>query len=124
MKVEVLVNVYLHEHESGGKAESQLDRLEQILRQVRTYLEKNMALLDDKISELTTQVEQNTSVTASGAAVIRGFAQLLADAIAAATAAGASAAQLAKLTELQTAIGASASDLAAAIAENTDTPQP
>ena len=78
-----------------------------------------MGQLDDKITTLTTQVAANTAVTGSAKVMISGFAQLLADAIAAAQGAGATPAQLAAFATLETSIKQSDDDLAAAIAANT-----
>ena len=83
-----------------------------------------MAALDDKIAALTAEVANNTSVEKSAAALINGFAKQLADAVAAAQAAGATPAQLQSLTDLSTSLAANDSDLAAAVAANTPAAPP
>lgn len=82
-----------------------------------------MSQLDDQISALTAQVKANTDVENSALVLIQGFSARLAAAIAAATAAGATPAQLQALTDLGTTIKASDDALAAAVAANTGTTQ-
>lgn len=74
--------------------------------------------LDDAITQLTTDVSGLTDTVNSAETMISGLAQQLADAIAAAQAAGATAAQLQALTDLHSAIDANTTGLAAAVAAN------
>lgn len=78
-----------------------------------------MSVLDDKIAALQTEVANNTTVEKSALALIQGFKAQLDAAVQAALAAGASATQLQGLTDLQTALAANDSELAAAVAANT-----
>lgn len=78
-----------------------------------------MSALDDKITELTNEVANDTTVIQSAITLINGFAQRLAEAIAAALAAGASEAQLQSLTDLKTGLAANDQALADAVAANT-----
>lgn len=78
-----------------------------------------MSALDDKIAALQAEVAKNTSIEKSALALIQGFGAQLAAAVAAALAAGASAAQLQSLTDLQTSLATNDDELAAAVAANT-----
>jgi hypothetical protein len=82
-----------------------------------------MSALDDSITDLTAKVEANTTVDASAIALISGFQARLDAAVAAASAAGASAAQLKSLTDLSAAIGKQTSDLSDAVSANTPAEQ-
>ena len=83
-----------------------------------------MAAIDDQLDALTAQVTANTTVTGSALVLIQGFAAQLAAAIAAATAAGATPAQLKRLVDLQAAVKTSDDDLAAAVAAGTPAAPP
>ena len=96
-----------------------LDRLESKLDTLLSQEKKEMAAIDDAIDQLTAQVAKNTDVTAGAKVLIAGFSQKLADAVAAATAAGATPAELKAVTDLAAAVKASDDDLAAAVAQNT-----
>src|SRR4051812_34125384 len=76
---------------------------------------RTMSQLDDKIAELTATVAAHETVDDSATALVNGFAQRLADAIAAATSAGASDAQLKAISDLNDALKAHADTLAAAV---------
>ena len=78
-----------------------------------------MALIDDELTQLAAQVKSNTDAEASALAVINGIQAKITAAVAAATAAGATPAQLQAITDLQTALKTSADPLAAAVAANT-----
>jgi hypothetical protein len=73
----------------------------------------------DLLAALDTAVTNATSVEKSAAVLIRGIAQRIADAVAAAIANGATAEQLAPVQAEVDALTASASDLSAAVSENT-----
>jgi ABC-type transporter Mla MlaB component len=87
-------------------------------------MEAKMSALDDAITQLQTDVTNLTAVDQSALSLITGFAAQLAAAVAAATAAGATPAQLQSLTDLHTAITAQDDALAAAVAANTPAPPP
>lgn len=78
-----------------------------------------MAVLDDELTALGTQVKANTDAEAAAVVVINGIAQKIADAVAAATAAGATPAELQAVTDLGTSLKASSDALSAAIVANT-----
>ena len=78
-----------------------------------------MAALDDAITQLTAQVSASTTVESSAVTFINGVPALIAIAVAAAQAAGATPAELQSLTDLGTALQNSAAPLAAAITANT-----
>ena len=75
--------------------------------------------LDDSIKDLTNKVSAETTVDASAVAALTGIAKLLADALAAAAAAGATPVQLQSLTDLSTTMTANRDALAAAVTANT-----
>ena len=78
--------------------------------------------LDDSIKDLTKKVSAETTVDASAVAALTGIAKLLADALAAAAAAGATPVQLQSLTDLSTTMTANNDALAAAVTANTPPP--
>ncbi len=78
--------------------------------------------LDAAISALETEVTEEETIVDSAIAYIQGVPGLIAAAIAAAIAAGATPAQLAKITELQTKLDAKGTALQAALTANTPTP--
>jgi hypothetical protein len=80
---------------------------------------RKMSALDDKISELKDAVAADSTVHGSATALITGFAQRMADGIAAALAAGATQDQLQSLSDTISAIKAGSSGLADAVAANT-----
>ena len=90
----------------------------EILYQI-SQLRTKMAALDDKITALTAEVANNTSVESSALTLISGLATQLAAALAAAAAAGATPAQLASLQSVADTLTANDTALAAAVAANT-----
>jgi hypothetical protein len=78
-----------------------------------------MAALDDALTALATQVKTNTDAEDSAVIVLNGIPAQIAKAVAAATAAGATPAQLKSITDLGTALASHAAPLAAAIVANT-----
>jgi hypothetical protein len=86
------------------------------LRQVIVSLEAKM---DAKFQALIDQVKANTDVEASAVALISGLSQRLTDALAKASAAGATDEQLAAVTAETDALKASADALAKAVTANT-----
>ena len=120
MSITLDINLYVHSPQDSASLSSLAQILAGIVR-----LENKMAALDDQITALTAQVAANTDVVNSALVLIQGFSARLAAAVAAASAAGATPAQLKALTDLGTAIKASDDSLAAAVAANTDvTPTP
>jgi hypothetical protein len=78
-----------------------------------------MSVLDDKITALQADVAAETSVNQSAITLIQGIPQMIADAVAAAQAQGATPAQLQAFTDLQTALEANTSSLSAAVTAGT-----
>jgi anti-sigma factor ChrR (cupin superfamily) len=102
--------------------QGRLDRIERLLGQILRTLkqeEVQMSLLDDKIAALTAEVANETTVEESAVALLNGIPKMIADAVAAAQAAGATPAQLQSLTDLQTTLAANDTSLAAAVTANT-----
>jgi predicted nucleic acid-binding Zn-ribbon protein len=87
-------------------------------------LETKMSQLDDQIQALQTEVTNDTTVIGSAITLIQGFNQRLADAIAAALAAGATQTQLQALTDLKTTLTANDQALADAVAAGTPQAKP
>lgn len=81
-----------------------------------------ISALDDKIAELTIEVQESNTIMASATTLIQGFGQRLQDAIDAALAAGATAAELQSLTDLKTALDTNSQALAAAVQAGTPVP--
>lgn len=88
---------------------------------IREEIAKMDQSIQDAITQLQADVQQETTVEQSAVTLIQGFAQQLADAVAAASAAGATPAQLAQFDDLHTQISTSSQALAAAVAAG---PQP
>ena len=85
---------------------------------------QEMSQLDDNIAQLQQTVSADTTVVQSAVSLINGIAQQIADAIAAAMAAGASADELKALTDLQTAVQTNTQQLADAVQANTPAAPP
>jgi hypothetical protein len=75
--------------------------------------------LDTEIAALQSAVENETTVDQSAVTLINGIPGMIQTAVNAALAAGATSAELAALTALQTTIANNASSLAAAVSANT-----
>lgn len=89
---------------------------------IRAKLErvlKHMAALDDKITQLQADVAAEGTVVDSAVTLIQGFPALIAAAVAAAQAAGATDAQLQSFADLSTAIEAKTKVLADAVSAGT-----
>lgn len=93
------------------------EKLGQILTTL-LRLESKMSQMDDEVAQLQTDVTALRGVEDSAIALINGIAQKIADAVAAALAAGATPAQLQAVSDLSTAVKTDATDLAAAVAAN------
>ncbi len=89
-----------------------------ILLRTKTIMD-NTAKTQQAIDELTTTVADETTVIESAVTLIGGFAQRLADAIASASNAGATDAQLSSLSDLKTAMVTEKQRLADAVVANT-----
>lgn len=76
------------------------------------------------IDALVTQVETDQTVIGSAVTLINGIAGMITAAVNAALAGGATAAQLAPLTDLTSSLAATDTTLAAAVAANTPAPPP
>lgn len=104
---------------------SQQRTIIQLLRQLTTANAKDakqMAAIDDELTALQTSVTNNTNATTAAEALIGGISAQIAAAVAAAQAAGATPAQLAEITALQTSIDTNTTGLAAAVTANTTPP--
>jgi alkylhydroperoxidase/carboxymuconolactone decarboxylase family protein YurZ len=82
-------------------------------------IEAQMSATDDEISSLTSTVAQNTTVDGSVATLLTGLSTQLAAALASATNAGATPAQLAQLTALGVTLDTNNAALKAAVVANT-----
>lgn len=104
------------------------ERVEQIFQTQQYILQelKRMSTaanaLDAQIANLTADVAAETTVEQSAITLINGIPTLIANAVAAAQAAGATPAELAALTALGTSITNSSAGLAAAVTANTPAP--
>ncbi len=83
-----------------------------------TNLEYDMAQIDDEITQLTADVAAEQGAVDSAVAMLNGISQKIADAVAAALAAGATPAQLQAITDANTAIAAQTTALSSAVAAN------
>ncbi len=105
-------------------------KLDELLRRVRRIEEilshpgVTMSQLDDAITALTAQVAAQTTVDQSAVTLINGIPGMIATAVANATAAGATPAQLAAIAALGTSLAAAAAPLAAAVSANTPVAPP
>lgn len=81
--------------------------------------DQKMTVMDDKVTKLREDMAAERTVIDSAIAYAKGVPQLIADAVAKAIEAGATPEQLQAVTDLQAASEAQASDLAAAIPQNT-----
>ncbi len=89
------------------------------IKQGQQIIMDNTVKTQQAIDDLAATVTAETTVIESAVTLIGGFAQRLADAIAAASNAGATDAQLASLTDLNTAVTTEKQKLADAVAANT-----
>lgn len=89
------------------------------LRKLRRKVRFTMSQLDDKIQALTTAVTSENTVIESAVTLLNGIVQRIADAVAAALAAGATPEQLQALTDLNASVTTETTSLAAAVAAGT-----
>jgi hydroxymethylglutaryl-CoA reductase len=108
-----------HMNQRFDELKAQLDLIMASITKQATQEHKDMTATDDAITALTAQVTANTTVIGSAEATISGIAAALATAIAAAAAGGATPAQLAQLTAMQTTLQNDDTGLATAITANT-----
>ncbi len=101
------------------RIEAKLDRLTTLVHILTRKVNDMSVELDTRIAKLQDDVTALTGVVASANALIGGFAKLLADAIAAAQAAGATPQELQSLTDLSTSLEAQKDSLAAAVVAGT-----
>jgi hypothetical protein len=95
------------------------------LQELKQEIDTMSGALSQEIADLRADVQANKDVTASAVTLINGFAQRLADAIAAAQAAGATDAQLQDLAALHGDLSSNTQSLADAVTANTPaTPTP
>ena len=78
-----------------------------------------MAQLDDQLTQLQADVTAENTVIDSAVTLLNGIPAMIAAAVATATAAGATPAELQAVTDLGTAIAAKTAVLSAAVAANT-----
>lgn len=119
-------NIHVHFHGLEGLVAILLaDRhlLRDILDKL-TSMETKMTQMDDDITALQASVTQENTVIDGAVALINGFSARLQAAIDAATAAGATPAQMQAVTDLKTAVDTKGSELAAAVTANTPPPAP
>ncbi len=112
-------HLHVHNHYDPLPADARLDRLEQLLTTNQQYEEAKMSQLDDKIQALTDAVAAETTVNASAVTLLNGIPGLIADAIAKASGAGATPAQLQAIQDLADKVAANKGDLAAAVTAGT-----
>jgi hypothetical protein len=86
---------------------------------LRAEEEQSMAALDDAIAALQTEVTNNTNVVTAADTLINGIAAQIQTAVSAALAAGATPAQLAAISAVQTTLAANDTSLSQAVAANT-----
>ena len=108
------IHLYVHHVENG-----KLDEILGILRSLQNQGVRDMSKLDDAIDALTAKVTAMKTVADSTAAFINGVPGLIATAVQAATAAGATPAQLKAFTDLGTALQDSSDEISAAMTANT-----
>lgn len=115
----------LHElHEALQDIRISLLEIRQSIRNLHGVVTAMSATLADQIQALQADVTAENTVIDSAVALINGFAAQLAAAIAAATAAGATAEQLQALADLGTSINDRSAGLSAAVAANTPAAPP
>lgn len=100
------------------------DALKALFNTIREDIAKMDQSVQDAITQLQADVQQETTVEQSAVALIQGFAAQLAAAVAAASAAGATPEQLAQFDDLHTQITTSSQALAASVAAGTTPPAP
>lgn len=108
------INIHVYHH-----ADPQMAYVIRLLEATYKKEAKDMAALDDQITQLAQKVAANTSGINSAETTISGLAKLLADAIASAANGGATDAQLAQLQSLQATLDTDDAGLAAAIVAGT-----
>ena len=103
---------------------AKIDHVLSLLAQAATQEQKDMTALDDAITSLKAAVAANTSEIASARTLIQGIGSQITNAVAAALAAGATAAQLAELSSLGTTLASDDAGLASDVVANTPAAPP
>ena len=119
--MEELTRAFSREREKFDRHHAECDSA---LVAVLNHIGKIMSAIDDSIKALTDTVAAQTTVDASAVAALSGIAKMLKDALAAASSAGATPAQLQSLTDLSASISANNAGLATAVTANTPAPVP
>jgi len=113
----------LQPSQGGGDIGEINQKLEKLLNFMQQEIQE-MTQLDDNIVALQQTVAADTTVVQSAVSLINGIAQQIADAVAAAMAAGATADELKSLTDLGTSIQGNTQQLADAVQANTPAAPP
>ena len=100
------------------------DVLKTLIQSIKTEIQTMATDVTTAIAELQADVTDETTVNQSAITLIQGFPALLAAAIAAAQAAGATPAQLQSFNDLSTGLKANTASLAAAVSAGTTPPTP
>ena len=98
---------------------AKIDHMLSLITQTAAQEQKDMTALDDAITSLKAAVAANTSEIASARTLIQGIGSQITNAVAAALAAGATAAQLAELSSLGTTLASDDAGLASDVVANT-----
>ncbi len=109
---------HLHDHLLNA-LDASTSRIQVELDAITARIKAMSATMQTAIDSLTQQVAAETTVNASAVTLINGFAARLQTAIDAATAAGASPAQVQALTDLAASVETNTASLSAAVASNT-----
>ena len=112
------VHVYFHNADDSAIL-TRLQALTHSIDQLKQEISTMSVTVQEALDTLTAQVTQETTVNQSAITLINGFPALIAAAVAAAQAAGATPAQLAAFDTLSTTITQNATDLAAAVTAGT-----
>jgi len=111
-------------HIFDSPPDPRLDQVVSLLQQLRqdvSIMSGTVSNLDTAITALTAQVQAQTDVDAAAMTMIQGIPAMIATAVAAAQAAGATPAQLQAITDLGTKLDAASGPLSAAVTANTTT---
>jgi hypothetical protein len=101
-----------------------LERMETAFLNLAQQGLNKMSEMDDRLAELQADVTAESGAVDSAVTLIEGISQQIADAVAAAQAAGATPQQLQVLSDLDAAVKAKTQSLADAVAANTNPPSP
>jgi hypothetical protein len=108
------IDIHIHMEPGSSEILSRLDELKGLI-----ILEKaQMAQIDDELTQLTADVAAEQGAVDSAVVLINGISAKIDAAVAAATAAGATPAELQALTDLSTSVNAQTASLSTAVAAN------